>query len=79
MECFVYFYFIFSILKDDCIKFWRKYQLREEKIVQIATGFHHSVMLTDKNQIYCNGLNNHGQCGMSNLSKDDHIVKLIIN
>lgn len=51
-----------------------RYSIEREKIIKIQAGFHNSFFLTDKNNIYCHGLNNHGQCGHSNIFKDDHVV-----
>jgi len=49
-----------------------------EKVIKIATGFHHTMYLTAKSSIYCHGLNNNGQCGTSNLS-GEHIVIFLFN
>lgn len=37
-------------------------------VVQMASGFHHSLALTRNNQLFAWGMNFHGQCGTSNLS-----------
>ncbi|EGR33524.1 regulator of chromosome condensation domain protein [Ichthyophthirius multifiliis] len=39
-----------------------------EKVVKLSAGFSHTIFLTVSGKLFALGLNNHGQCGTSNLN-----------
>jgi len=50
-------------------------------VAKIASGFHHNIFLTVTNELFALGLNNHGQCGVSNLSHRslENFTKIFVN
>lgn len=43
--------------------------IRNERVKKVSAGFSHTIFLTASNKLYALGMNNHGQCGSSNLTK----------
>ncbi|KAL4449979.1 hypothetical protein ABPG74_015098 [Tetrahymena malaccensis] len=53
----------------DFHKLPKRMVIKNEKVKKMSAGFSHTIFLTLSNKIYGIGLNNHGQCGASNLNR----------